>query len=79
VNTETQNDISFLHKLGAAIQRHRSTVGLTRSSVAYRCDLNIELLQDIEDGIYVIDVELLERLARALDTRASELVREAGR
>jgi transcriptional regulator with XRE-family HTH domain len=62
--------------LGAGIRRYRYLAKLTQEKLAERVDLNPVYLGQIERGYKVPTVDVLLRIARALNVRLRDIVRE---
>jgi transcriptional regulator with XRE-family HTH domain len=62
---------------GRVIRRHRVENGMTQENLAEAADLHHTYVSLIERGIANITLDAAQRLARALKTSVSILVREA--
>ena len=69
----TQKDRKLL---GGGIRRYRHLAGLTQEKLAERVDLNPVYLGQIERGYKVPTVDVLLRIARALNVRLRDIVRD---
>jgi len=61
-------------RLGESIRTYRKLAGLTQEKLAERVDLNPVYVGQIERGYKVPTVEVLLKLAKALDVRVRDLV-----
>ena len=57
--------------LRAARRRH----GLSQEELAYRADIDRTYVSALERGVYAATIDILERVARALDMQAWELLK----
>ena len=64
-------------RIGDAIRLARGRAGLSQESLADLAGLNAHHLGDIERSEAVPSVGTLERVAKALNLRLSELIRES--
>jgi transcriptional regulator with XRE-family HTH domain len=62
---------------GKVLRRHRIASGLTQEKLAEAASLHHTYVSLIERGIANVSLDAAQRLAVALDTPASTLVREA--
>ena len=69
----TQKDRKLL---GGGIRRYRQSSRLTQEKLAERVDLNPVYLGQIERGYKVPTVDVLLRIAKALNVRLRDLVRD---
>ena len=69
----TQKDRKLL---GGGIRRYRHLAKLTQEKLAERVDLNPVYLGQIERGYKVPTVDVLLRIARALNVRLRDIVRD---
>ncbi len=68
---------TFAAVLGKAIAERRRQMGLSQERLAYRCGLHQSYISQLENGVKSPTVRSLAAIAHALDTRPSELLREA--
>lgn len=62
------------HAVGARIARRRKSLQLTQSKVAELCDISDQYLSNIERSTSIPSVEVIMRLAHALDTTPDEFL-----
>lgn len=62
------------HKIGARIAHRRAQLKLTQAAVAERADLSNQYLSNIERAVSIPSVEVVMRLALALDTTPDEFL-----
>lgn len=69
----------LLPSLGTAVKNRRSKLAMSLEALSEASALSIKLLSDLENGTQ-FDLEMTElyKLAAALDTRPSKLIKEAG-
>lgn len=67
----------LLRSIAANVRKLRARLGLTQEELGEATGLSYRYLQDIEAGRKNVTVDTLTRLARALRTRPSELLRSA--
>lgn len=73
-----EDDISRLRlSICHAIRRTREEAGLSRLEVAQRSGLTERRIENIEDGREAVGVELLSRVAEALDSKIIDLLIES--
>ena len=72
-NVVTEKDRRLL---GGGIRRYRHLAKLTLEKLAERVDLNPVYLGQIERGYKVPTVDVLLRVAKALNVRLSDIVRD---
>lgn len=63
--------------LGETVRARREAVGLTRERLAVAADTSVATLVRLENLGQAPGLELLERIAQALETTTSELLAEA--
>jgi transcriptional regulator with XRE-family HTH domain len=61
--------------LGANLRRLRKRQGLSQEELAYRANLDRTYVSSIERGVYAVTIDVLDRVARALDVEAWELLK----
>jgi transcriptional regulator with XRE-family HTH domain len=61
--------------LAANLRRLRKKQGLSQEELAYRANIDRTYVSSIERGVYAVTIDILDRLARALDVEAWELLR----
>jgi transcriptional regulator with XRE-family HTH domain len=69
---------SVARLLGTSVRGHRKARKLTQEVVAERAGLSTNYMGNIERGEYDVTVAVLQRVACAMDTRASVLLDKAG-
>ncbi len=69
--------ISLRSALGRAIARLRAKEGLSQERFALRAKIARTYFAGIERGRHNVSIDLLERIARALDLDTGELLAEA--
>jgi len=62
--------------LGGGIRQYRHLAGLTPEKLAQRVDINPVYLGQIERGYKIPTVDVLPRIAKALDVRLRDIVRD---
>jgi transcriptional regulator with XRE-family HTH domain len=62
--------------LGEAIRLHRKSADLTQEKLAERADLHPNYIGEVERGEKTISIDALLRIARSLDVKLRELVKE---
>lgn len=65
-------------RLGRAVRKLRAARGISQEGLAERSGLHRTYVGAVERGERNITVRSLERMAQALDTRASKLLAAAG-
>ena len=65
-------------KLGYAIRARRSALGLSQERLAELADVHRNYIGLVERGQQNLTVESLVRIARALNCKASDILRDAG-
>ena len=68
---------TYLAALGAAVRRHRENLGLSQERFAFEVDLDRTYVSGIERGVRNPTVATLLRVAKALGTTPSALLRAA--
>jgi transcriptional regulator with XRE-family HTH domain len=61
--------------LAENLRRLRKRQGLSQEELAYRANVDRTYISSIERGVYAVTIDILDRLARALDVEAWELLR----
>ncbi|MBI1198535.1 MAG: helix-turn-helix domain-containing protein [Phenylobacterium sp.] len=61
--------------LAANLRALRRRQGLSQEELAYRADIDRTYVSALERGVYAATIDILERLARALDVQAWELLK----
>ena len=64
--------------LGKVLRDKREALAVTQEQFAEKVDLSRNYIGNIERGEYEVAISTLAKIAAALRTTASELVREAG-
>jgi transcriptional regulator with XRE-family HTH domain len=62
--------------LAVNLRHYRLAAGLSQEELAHRAEIDRTYISSLERCVYAAGVDVLERLARALGTTASELLRE---
>ncbi|HEY3949836.1 helix-turn-helix transcriptional regulator [Phenylobacterium sp.] len=57
------------------MRRLRKRQGLSQEELAYRANLDRTYVSSIERGVYAVTIDVLDRVARALDVEAWELLK----
>lgn len=60
--------------IGVRVARRRKQLHLTQAKVAERCDISDQYLSNIERAVSIPSVEVIMRLALALDTTPDEFL-----
>ena len=60
--------------LGKKIQKRRQEVGLTQEELGYKVGISRAYMGYIEQGRYAPSLEVLEKIARQLKVKTSELL-----
>lgn len=68
---------SLLKNIGIVIVNLRKTKGLSQERLALNANIDRRYMCDIENGRRNISVEMLSKIAKALETTASEILRKA--
>lgn len=63
-------------KFGRTLRRLRKNQGVSQEVFADRCDLHRTYISDIERGERNVSLENIEKIAKVLNVRISELFRE---
>lgn len=61
--------------LAANLRLLRRRQGLTQEELAYRADIDRTYVSALERGVYAATIDVIERLARALDVQVWELLK----
>lgn len=64
--------------IGIVLRRHREKAQMTQERFAELVDLSKNYVGNVERGEYEISIRILDRIARPLKIRASDIVRDAG-
>ncbi|HEU5125136.1 MAG TPA: helix-turn-helix transcriptional regulator [Verrucomicrobiae bacterium] len=64
--------------LGESIRAKRIEAGLTQEQLAEKADLARNYIGNVERAEYKITVETLAKIAKALDVKLADLVRDCG-
>jgi transcriptional regulator with XRE-family HTH domain len=62
------------HAIGGRVARRRKKLGLTQAKVAEQAEISDQYLSNIERAVSIPSVEVLMRLAAALDTTPDEFL-----
>jgi transcriptional regulator with XRE-family HTH domain len=76
-STQNQNDPT-LAAIGAAIRRIRTGKGMSQEGLALLADVDRTYIGNVERGQSNVAVLVLFRIAKALDTSLTLLLKEAG-
>ncbi|MCQ2050052.1 MAG: helix-turn-helix domain-containing protein [Candidatus Saccharibacteria bacterium] len=68
---------SLLKNIGIVIVNLRKTKGLSQERLALNANIDRRYMCDIENGRRNISVEMLSKIAKALEITASEILRKA--
>jgi transcriptional regulator with XRE-family HTH domain len=63
---------------GAAVRVRRERLGLSQEAFAHKADLERSYVSGIERGVRNPTLKVIDRLAKALSTKASKLLAAAG-
>ena len=63
---------------GPELRRHRVERGLAKSQLATECEISARYVAELEKGRYAPRIEVIYRLARALDVPAASLMQDPG-
>lgn len=69
-----QNDIQVL--FGQVIRKFRTEKQISQESFADMCGLHRTYISDIERGLRNVSIENIEKMAKALDIKISEIFKE---
>lgn len=61
--------------LAINLRKQRRRHGLSQEELAYRAGVDRTYVSSLERGVYSATIDIVERLARALDTQAWELLK----
>jgi len=61
--------------LGSNLRRLRKRQALSQEELAHRANVDRTYISSIERGVYAVTIDVLDRLARALDVEAWELLK----
>jgi transcriptional regulator with XRE-family HTH domain len=61
--------------LAANLRRERQGAGLSQEELAYRAQLDRTYISALERSVYAATVDVVDRLARALDLEAWQLLK----
>jgi transcriptional regulator with XRE-family HTH domain len=61
--------------LGSNLRRLRKRQALSQEELAHRASVDRTYISSIERGVYAVTIDVLDRLARALDVDAWELLK----
>jgi transcriptional regulator with XRE-family HTH domain len=70
---------SLSANFGLVVRRHRQAVGLSQEELAHRAGLHRTYVSLIERGQRTVSIEVLRKLAAALDCTMTDLIRELER
>ena len=73
-----RNKTEVAAALGRVVREHRLRKKLSQEQFAELVDLSKNYVGNLERGEHEITITTLNRIARALGTTASELIKEAG-
>lgn len=69
-----QNDIQIL--FGQAIRKFRTQKQISQEAFADMCSLHRTYISDIERGLRNVSIENIEKMAKALDMKISDIFKE---
>lgn len=61
--------------LARNLRRRRLSQGLSQEELAHRASMDRTYISSLERGVYGASIDMVERLARALDAEAWELLK----
>ena len=67
----------FLKLLGDRVRQRRLGLGISQEAFAYKCGVHRTYIGKVERGEQNVSMGSLERIAKGLGVRISQLVREA--
>jgi transcriptional regulator with XRE-family HTH domain len=67
--------MSIRDVLAANLRQHRQRREFSQEELAHRAKVDRTYVSALERGVYSVTIDVLDRLARALDVEASELLR----
>ena len=70
-------NMNLLESIGLEIVRLRKLEGLSQEKLALNASIDRRYMSDIENGRRNVSVEMLAKIAKALDTKASAILAEA--
>ena len=70
-------DPTLAEIFGAVVRTFREKTGLTQDKLAYRAEITPGYMSQIERGIKNATLPILWKLARALEIRPSDLIKDA--
>ena len=73
--TYSEKEKSYLLKVGDKIRQLRTDIGLSQEKLSFACDLDRTYIGSVERGERNISVINLQKIAIALDTVPSELLK----
>jgi transcriptional regulator with XRE-family HTH domain len=65
-------------QLGVTVRSERQARKLTQQQLAFEAELSLTYIGEIERGQRMVSIDTLQRVARALDLTAAELLATAG-
>lgn len=65
-------------QLGVTVRSERQARKFTQQQLAFEAELSLTYIGEIERGQRMVSIDTLQRLARALDLTAAELLVKAG-
>lgn len=68
--------MTFCHKFGLRLREIRTSRGLTQEELAYRANMSVPYLSDIERGKSSPSLAMLVDLAEALEMHPSDLLKD---
>ena len=69
---------SVASAIGKVLRARREELDISQEQFAERVSLSKNYIGNIERGEYEVAISVLDRIASALRTKASEIIREAG-
>jgi transcriptional regulator with XRE-family HTH domain len=65
--------------LALNVRRYRRAQGLSQEELAHRADLDRTYISSIERSIYAASIDVVDRIAQALEVEAADLLRRPER
>ena len=63
--------------LALNLRRYRRSRGLSQEELAHRADIDRTYISALERSVYSATIDVVERLAMALDVEAADLIRRS--
>jgi transcriptional regulator with XRE-family HTH domain len=64
--------------LALNLRKLRQTAGLSQEELAHRAGIDRTYISALERGVYAASIEVVDRLARALEVDAADLLKRSG-